>query len=761
MHLKFKPQNLGVIMRNKSSFVNAIIFALLVSVVIALPVSAVSSKVIRQSSNSELAKGETDGTVIDSDGNIQLGRAAETIVEKFEDVWAINSIVVNGSTIYIGTSPNGGVYKYSMDQLTKIYPIENNEPFVLDGEEPDDANANDPNVVDAEKHLTNEHIFAMASDISGRLLVGVSGENCKLMRLENDQLITIFEPNENDAKYIFAINVNDKGDIYLGTGPDGKIYKLDSLGQNPEEVYDSTDNNILSLASGKDGVLYAGSDNRGLVYKVDIKNKTATVLYDSDQPEITALLVAQNGELYAAATSAKMVEAQTDFAAEVSMAGRPEVKSEKKEPESKSGLRLNIPNTKKSTNDKAQNAPPAAAMAPAKPDKASYVYKISPEGFVTDVFSQQSVFFGIAENLGELLIGTGNNAELFTVNPVEQQSKVVYKDQQASQITAVVVEGGQVYLGTSNPAKLVKLGNTFQAEGQYLSDLIDASQPAQWGKLQIEADIPDGTSVSVASRSSNVKDVNDPSFSQWTQAVNITEPVQLRCPVGRFCQYKLIFKTSDGLVTPVVKEIAVASTVANLTPQIKAVSVARDAEKKGFFKLAISAKDDNSDELIFKIDLRQTGRTNWIQIKDDVDKPVFEWDAKTVEDGRYEIRVTANDRKSNSPETKLTSSRISDAFVVDNSGPDIIADSIENEGSKVTLKLKAEDQFSIIGKVEYTIDSNEKWQGTIPEDLVYDTIIEDFIIVTEKLEAGDHVITIKAADDIGNTTYKTFEVTID
>ena len=108
-------------------------------------------------------------------------------------------------------------------------------------------------------------------------------------------------------------------------------------------------------------------------------------------------------------------------------------------------------------------------MAPAKPNAASFIYKISPEGFVTDVFSQQSVLFGLAENQGELLVATGNDAELFSVNPGEQKSKKVCKDRQASQITAVMVEGGEIYLGTSNPAKLIKLDNTLETQGQYLS----------------------------------------------------------------------------------------------------------------------------------------------------------------------------------------------------------------------------------------------------------------------------------------------------
>ena len=73
---------------------------------------AVSSKIIRHKTGTDLLKGEAEGLVISSRGTIQLGRAAETPVEEFEDfedVWSINSIVVSGGAVYFGTSPNGGI----------------------------------------------------------------------------------------------------------------------------------------------------------------------------------------------------------------------------------------------------------------------------------------------------------------------------------------------------------------------------------------------------------------------------------------------------------------------------------------------------------------------------------------------------------------------------------------------------------------------------------------------------------------------------
>jgi len=740
-------------------------FTLVVGTLVCLVVSsaslAVSSKITRHASSSDLLKGKTENIVVGSRGTIQLGSAWEALVEEFEDVWSVNSIVVSGGTVYVGTSPNGGIYKYSLGKLKKIYPPPSEKkPAVKQAKEKKVQNEpGDANTVETEEHLSNEHIFAMATDVSGRLLAGISGDKCRLCRFKADKSQVIFELNEE--KYIFAIAIDAGGNIYLGTGPQGKVYRLDPLGKKSQLIYDSLDKNILSLAIGRDGFVYAGSDSRGLVYKINPRTKTAAVLYDSDQPEITALLFTKDGDLHAAATSAKIVQAQTEFAAQLPLAGRPEAKSPKTPGAAEGGLKLKIANIKEGTGDKDAKRP-APIRKPPKPGQASYIYKITKDGFVTDIFSEAAVFFCLAEQDKKLLIGTGNSAQLFTVDPASEQQAIIYEDKQASQITTAAVWRDIVYLGTANPPKLVKLGSGFASEGTYTSDLIDADQPAKWGKLQIEADIPQGCSVQVASRSGNVKDVNDPTFSPWTELVKMTEPVQLRCPLGRFCQYKLVLQSEDGLLSPLIREIAVAGSVPNLAPKVESVSVSRieTADKKGTFKISYKAEDDNGDKLIYKIDFRKIGRTNWIELKDELEAESFEWDGRTVEDGRYEVRVTTSDERSNTTTTKLTGSRISEPAVVDNTAPVIERHSIDKDAKTITLKLQISDEFSAIGQLHYTVDSNAKWIGTMPNDLVYDTTDEDFTIVIDKLEVGEHIITVRAGDSVGNTMYKTFEVNV-
>jgi hypothetical protein len=266
----------------------------------------------------------------------------------------------------------------------------------------------------------------------------------------------------------------------------------------------------------------------------------------------------------------------------------------------------------------------------------------------------------------------------------------------------------------------------------------------------------------VASRSGNVKDINDATFSQWTEVVEIDGPVQLGCPQGRFCQYKLILKSLDGLQSPLVREVAVAHTVPNLAPKVESVTVipAGSAEKSGVFKISYKAADDNNDRLVYKIDFRKLDWTGWIQLEEETEDDNFQLDGQTLEDGRYEIRVTVSDEKSNTTATKLTGSRISEPVVVDNSPPEIMEHATITDGCNVTLTMKLFDLLSVIDSVEYTIDSKDSWKAATPEDGIYDTTEEDFVVTIQALEEGEHIITVKASDAAGNTRYKTLKINI-
>jgi len=728
---------------------------------------AVTTKIVSHSTAVDFTAGETNNTVIDSDGTIKLARSSQQIdlKESLKNAWIINSIVTDSDgSLYLGTSPNGIIVKYKQGKATRLYPVNKSQPESADENSP--ATNSDT--------FTNEHIFAMAVDSAGRLLAAVSGEDCRLMRFTDTgdgiKIEDLFSPKE--ANYIFAIALDTVGNIYLATGPNGNIYGLNAFGQNPELIYDCPDKNVLALTVDAKGSIYAGCDQRGVIYKIDPDQKTAVALYDSEQPEITSLLLDEEGNLYVAATSDKAVKANQQFNSITSntTAGRPDTDLPAKESDEKTAgtVTINIANT--ADPDSAETpAAPAARGTP--PKQASHIYKIDPQGFVTDVFAEMALFFATAQQGGEILLGTGNDAKLFSIDPQGQQTAIAYEDEQAAQITALAVSGQKLYLGTSNPPKLIALDKSFAASGTYISELIDAGQPAKWGKLQLDADIPEATLVTLSVRSGNVKDPNDPTFSQWTEAIQITEATDMLCRPGRFCQYKLTLKTdlsSEKINTPVIRRVAAAHVIPNLPPKVISVNLAANKKKTGSFILTYLATDDNDDKLVYTIELKKLGSAKWIELEDKLTVTKAEWNTKTAEDGRYEIRVTASDRPSNTTANAslagfgepLTGSRISDPFVIDNTAPAIekIEMAVANQTATITLNLK--DAFSAIGNVSYTIDSDDDFQSVLPNDMVYDTTAEEFVITIDDMEKGPHIIALKISDSVNNTIYKTLEVEI-
>ena len=710
---------------------------------------AVTSKISRHSTAKDFLKGETDNTSIDSDGRITLARQAKTIDlgDKLDSSWSINSIVaMDNGTVYLGTSPNAELIKYKNGKTTFIYapPIENASELTGD-----------------EMPMINRHIFAMAPDIAGRLLVAISGGDCKLLRFDGKKRKTLFQSDKDN--YIFAVTLDGLGNIYLGTGPHGKIYRLDPLGRKPSLIAELPDNNILSLATDSEGFVYAGTDERGLVYKIDPSSGQTSVLYDTEQSEIAALLFDTEGYLYAAATSAQAVTQQDEFAGLLldTSHGRPQSTSDKEEKEAttESSTTLQIANTKDGSSQKNTESSQLAERGEL-PKSAGHIYRITPEGFVNDIFSEMAVLFSMISQNDNLLIGTGNKAEFFSLDPETEKKAVQYQDEQASQITALAAMKDSVFIGTANPPRLIKLSASYEKKGQFTSNLIDAKQPARWGKLQLDADIPNGCKVMLSARSGNINDPNDPAFSPWTTPVTITDAMQLNCPNARFCQYKLIFENSNLSQTPVIREVAVAHVVPNLAPKVLSVKTKRRDEKKTKTTIVYKAKDDNKDKLVYDIQFRKIGRTKWIELKDDNKETEFEWDTNTVADGRYEIMVTADDKRSNTNTTKLTGSRISDPVVIDNTPPAIIDEDIMIVNDKVLISLVVKDSLTVVGNLSYTIDSNDDWIATLPDDLIYDTADENFTIIIDSLEPGEHVIAVKIADDVKNTVYKTYDIDI-
>src|SRR6201986_1659089 len=98
-----------------------------------------------------------------------------------------------------------------------------------------------------------------------------------------------------EQAYVWSSTTDSSGNVYLGTGHDGKIFRVgaDGKGSLP---YDATELDVTALVVGRDGALYAGTSPEGKVYRITQDGK-ADVYFDPTDKYIWSLAVMSDGSL--------------------------------------------------------------------------------------------------------------------------------------------------------------------------------------------------------------------------------------------------------------------------------------------------------------------------------------------------------------------------------------------------------------------------------------------------------------------------------
>ena len=418
------------------------------------------------------------------------------------------------------------------------------------------------------------------------------------------------------------------------------------------------------------------------------------------------------------------------------------------------------------------------ATAGAEPrTEGNAIYRIDPEGFVTEVFRQPVLILSMVEINGALLVGTGGTeGQIYQVNPNADETVVLARVDAKQIMCLLASRDGQVYLGTANAGTVASMSSGYAPKGTFSSPVLDATQISRFGRIHLQGNLAAGAGITVATRSGNVKEAAENTWSKWTDDAPAAEYLPVASPSARFLQYRLTFTSADGKTTPVVHDISVAYQMPNLPPTIKAVKIATSAagldvaadadattrrvESARRQTIAWDASDPNNDALTYSLYLRAVGEENWILLKDKLTDATYDWDTRTVADGRYEIKVVASDAGANPPGMGKTASRVSDPITVDNTPPVIGDVKSQQRGNEVQIDLKAVDRTSTVAAVDYSVDSGKDWQFVLPTDQIYDSPEETVSIRIADLKPGPHQVTIRATDSKGNQSYENLFIRI-
>jgi hypothetical protein len=146
----------------------------------------------------------------------------------------------------------------------------------------------------AEGSPREAYVWSVASDTAGNVYLG-TGPDGRILRLtpggSQREVYAVAEP------MVTALVVLPGGEILAGTAPEGRVYRIRPDGSG--EVWAETgERYVWALAARPDGTVFAGTGERGRVMKIDRAGEAQT-FFDSDEPHIVSLVMRDDRALLA------------------------------------------------------------------------------------------------------------------------------------------------------------------------------------------------------------------------------------------------------------------------------------------------------------------------------------------------------------------------------------------------------------------------------------------------------------------------------
>jgi hypothetical protein len=323
-----------------------------------------------------------------------------------------------------------------------------------------------------------------------------------------------------------------------------------------------------------------------------------------------------------------------------------------------------------------------------------------------------------------------------------------------------VANGAGYIMVANNTAAITQVEGGLNASGTYFSDVLDAGIQSRFGRITWNADLTKQSTISFSVRLGN-SDNPDKSWINWSAPFSDPDNAYINLNGYRFLQIKIVLNSTNPSETPYLNSYRVYYLENNLQPQISQILIRKAAEKKPlpdivppkkYLHVSWIASDPNQDRLSYNLFLQKLPGGDWVQFRDKIQEDWIYLDTELFEDGKYLLKVQANDALDNTPAWVKTATKISSSFIIDSTAPILTGLAVNVNNVSFTVS----DETSALALVNYSLDGKE-WFPVFPEDMVTDSKIEKFnFILTKKLDS--HVLFIKVIDEFNN--YKVFQKVI-
>jgi hypothetical protein len=385
-----------------------------------------------------------------------------------------------------------------------------------------------------------------------------------------------------------------------------------------------------------------------------------------------------------------------------------------------------------------------------------------------------------------VLFSTDSNGRIFDMVPGRDAQRVtLLTETHESLATRLMLEGSDLYVATSNIAKLLRVESEVAPEGSYESPVKDTKFISRWGVLAWRGEVPAGTTLEFFTRSGN-SERPDQTWSDWAGPYRSSNGSPVTSPPARYIQWKAILH-AYGANSPTLDDVTVSYLNQNLAPQIRSLNVSTAGERtsptgssssglaagttisvgaqtsaafgvvapggsvggKTPVVLTWQADDPNNDSLVYSLYVKATDEQDWHLLKDKLRQTNYTIDPSILPDGKYVAKLVASDEDSNPPEMARKSELLSAPFWVDNTPPQVrvVRETVTAGAGEVLFEV--EDSTSPLRSAETSIDGKE-WKDLLSDDGIVDSRKETFTVRVSNLVPGEHVVSVRAYDTAGN-----------
>ena len=419
------------------------------------------------------------------------------------------------------------------------------------------------------------YVWAVQPDGHGGAYFATGDSGVVYKRSSDGKVSPFFRTGELEAT---CLSLDDAGNLYVGTAPNGFVFRVAPDGKGAK-VFTAKEKYITALAQSKSAVYVATGGGTGRIYQIG----SEAPVFTSPETHILSLATGKDGILYAGSSPSGIVY-------KITPDGKTSVLYDAAEP--------NVPAL---TTDSLGNVYAGTSAA-------GNVYKIAPDGTakklaglpsaaVTSLKTDNADTVYAASGGTITKIAPDNSVQTYTT-PADPQFISLAVDPQAQTLYAGTGTGGSVYtLGAAGSGT---------AEGTFQSAVHDAGRRAQWGTLAWQADTPDGSRITLQTRSGDVARP-DSSWSAWSVPYTQPRGETVTSPPARFLQYQARFTGA----APKLSAVAVYYLPRN---QVPTVSLAKPAAGDAVSKtttLNWTASDPDKDTLSYDVSYSADGGKTW------------------------------------------------------------------------------------------------------------------------------------------------------